>query len=258
MKRPLLHTFLKRIGLFEMAKSIYFLLNKFKILRKYKTQTGLYYLPFFAFKDAIRNSIIQNQIFDKHIFDTAKKYILPNSIVIDAGANYGQYSILFSKVSNEVEVYSFEANKFVFEILKKNIKANNIKAKIFNNLLGNISKSLINIEKTKLKTPDYGSQSFKIVSDTDSEQIEAIKIDDLKFDKKISLLKIDVEGMDYDVLIGAKNTIKIHKMPIIFEFIKDKNKHSFGDYEKFIKAINYYISQKIDETNYLIKHNGQN
>ena len=119
MKRPLLHTFLKRIGLFEMAKSIYFLLNKFKILKKYKTQTGLYYLPFFAFKDAIRNSIIQNQIFDKHIFDTAKKYILPNSIVIDAGANYGQYSILFSKVSNEVEVYSFEANKFVFEILKK-------------------------------------------------------------------------------------------------------------------------------------------
>ena len=254
MKRPLLHTVLKIIGLFEISKSIYFFLNSFKVIKKYKTSTGSYYLPFFAFKDAIRNSIIKNEIFDKHVFDAAKKCIISNSIVIDAGANYGQYSILFSKILDGVDVYSFEANKFVFEILKKNVNENNVEVKTFNNLLGNISKSSVNIENIKLKTPDYGSQSFKITSNKNSEKIEALKIDDLKFHKKISLLKIDVEGMDYEVLIGAEKTIKAHKMPIIFEFMKDKTKYSFEDYKKFIKNLNYYIYQKIDETNYLIKY----
>ena len=116
MKQPLLHIFLKKIKLFKLAKLVYFFLNKFEIIKKYKTSTGIYYLPFFAFKDGIKNAIIDNKIFDKHIFDVAKNYIFEDSIVIDAGSNYGQYTILFSKVSKDVEVYSFEANKFIYNI----------------------------------------------------------------------------------------------------------------------------------------------
>ena len=253
MKSPLLHIILKKFYLFKLAKSIYFLLNKIQILKKYKTKTGIYYLPLFAFKDGIKNEIINNKIFDEHVYLAGKVCIEPNSIVIDAGANYGQYSILFSKVKEDVEVYSFEANYFVYKILNKNVKINNANVKTFNNLLGDVSKSIVNVEKIELQTADYGSQSFNIKSGKNTDKIQAIKLDDFIFEKKISLLKVDVEGMDYNVLLGAKNTIIRNKMPIIFEFIKSKSHYSFQHFENFIDEINYFIEKKIDENNFLIR-----
>ena len=42
-----------------------------------------------------------------------------------------------------------------------------------------------------------------------------MKIDDIHFDKKISFMKIDIQGLDLEGMMGARNTIKEHKMPII-------------------------------------------
>ena len=90
-----------------------------KILKKYQTKTGQYYLPFFAFKDGIRNKIINNEITDEVVFKKVQDFIKPNSIVLDLGANFGQMSILWSKCKPDIEVYAFEASKYVFNILKK-------------------------------------------------------------------------------------------------------------------------------------------
>ena len=54
----------------------------------------------------------------------SKKYVKPNSIVVDLGANYGQMSILYSKLFSDTVVYSFEASKYIFDILKKNAELN--------------------------------------------------------------------------------------------------------------------------------------
>ena len=85
--------------------------------------------------------------------------------------------------------------------------------------------------------------------------VKSVKIDDIKFDKKISLMKIDTQGYDLKVLFGAKNTIQKHRMPIIFEFDKEFKfdfKYEFKDFEDFIKLNNYRIEEKIDRDNYLI------
>jgi FkbM family methyltransferase len=50
--------------------------------------------------------------------------IKSESIVIDIGSNFGQLSILFSKLYKNIEAHSFEASKFIFNILKKNIEVN--------------------------------------------------------------------------------------------------------------------------------------
>ena len=71
-----------------------------------KTDTGNI-ICHFAFRDVVRNSIVENKVFDNDIYELSKKYIKENSIVIDAGANYGQLSILFSKVKPNVKVYAW-------------------------------------------------------------------------------------------------------------------------------------------------------
>lgn len=243
--------------LYFLPKKLRFLILNLKYLKKFTTKTGVYYLPFFAFKDRIRNKIIDNQISDEKVYNQIKNFIKPNSIVLDVGANYGQMSILWSKSKENVKVYAFEASEYIFDILKKNVLINSANVKPINSLVGNENKEKIKIKKSVLKNNyTYGSNKIEISTGINKEDyfIDAIRIDDMRFDRAISAMKIDVEGYDLKVLEGAKQTIHKHKMPIVFECdnLYDKNYPKLNDFEVFIKKINYKIHSKIDKINYLI------
>jgi hypothetical protein len=55
---------------------------------------------------------------------------------------------------------------------------------------------------------------------------------------KIHLLKIDVEGMDLDVLIGGQNTIKKH-LPVIFIEHNDNRKTIIEKIKSFLDNFDY-------------------
>ena len=253
---------------FITKRYLYFLPRKLRLkifnlkkLKLYKTSTGYYFLPQFALKDLIRNEIIDNKIFDKKVYETAIKYIKEDTIVLDVGANFGQLSVLLSNYKKNVEVYSFEASKYIFEILKKNVQVNNANVRLFHNLVGNETEKELFIKKLNIsRFNTYGSNMIE-KTDTQKddslniEKINSIKIDDIIFDKKISLMKIDVQGYDLEVLKGSKKTIIKHQMPIIFEYEEDFAKnfnYTFESFENFIDEINYKISIQIDKSNYLI------
>lgn len=253
--------FITKRYLYLLPRKIRLKIFNLKKLKLYKTKTGNYYLPQFALKDLIRNEIIDNKIFDKKVYETAVKYVKDDTIVLDVGSNFGQLSVLLSKYKNNVEVYSFEASKYIFEILKKNVQINNANVKLFHNLVGNETKQELFIKKLNIsKFNTYGSNMIEKTeirneNSLNIEKINSIKIDDIFFDKKISFMKIDVQGYDLEVLKGSKNTIIKQQMPIIFEyeedFAKDFN-YTFKNFENFIDEINYKISIQIDKSNYLI------
>ena len=241
-----------------LPRYIIFIILNLKYLKKYNTINGSFYLPFFAFQDVIRNTIINNKIYEEEVYNAVKEHIKPNSIVLDIGSNYGQMSILWSKVKPGVQVYSFEASSYIFTILKKNIEINNANVKAFNNIVGNVREKLAYISKSKLdKYTSYGSNKLEFTKEKqNSDKIECIKIDDIAFNQNISVMKIDVQGFDLHVLKGAKETIKKYEMPIIFEYDKDLEKdfdYNFRDFENFLEEIKYKIILKIDKNNYLIE-----
>ena len=243
--------------LFLLPRWIRFKIFNIKKLKLYKTDTGSYYLPFFAFRDVVRNTIIENKIFDNDVYEYSKKYIKENSVVIDAGANYGQLSILFSKVKPGVKVYAFEAYKYISQILLKNVKINNANVKVYNCILSDENKKNLIISDAILKEfNNYGSNSVELETDENQGNlIDSIKIDDLDIQEKISFMKIDVQGYDLKVLKGAKKTIMKNKMPIIVEYseeFENKFDYIFSDFLKILKEINYKIKKKISEANYLI------
>ena len=230
-------------------------------LKLYKTKTGNYYMPFFSYQDIIKKDIINDKIWGEFVYNIAKEHIEENTIVLDAGANFGQLSILFSKLKKDVKVYSFESSKFVFKILQKNIDLNNANIKAINCILGHEGNKVYQIEKGDLSEfSSWGSNKVKIVdreqSNLKTEEVQAVKIDDIEFNKKISFFKIDVQGYDLNVLKGAKNTILKNRMPIMFEYEKDFENdfnYSFKDFENFINEINYKIVKDFDGKNFLIK-----
>jgi FkbM family methyltransferase len=228
-----------------------------KVLKKYSTSTGVYFLPKFAFSDIIAKEIKKNRIYDKEIYLEAKKFIKSKSIVIDVGANFGQLSILFSKLKN-VEVHSFEASKFIFNILKKNIDVNKANVIGYNLALSDNKHEKIYEPKIRFKDcSTYGAYPL-INSKNDlknQNRISTNKLDNINFKKKISFIKIDTQGMDLKVMRGAKRIITQNQCPIIFEYEEDlekKNGNTFQDVVNFVKEINYNFYKIIYNINYLI------
>ena len=64
--------------LFLLPRWLRFKIFNIKTLKLYKTKTGNYYLPFFAFRDVVRNTIIENEIFDHDVYEISKKFIKEN------------------------------------------------------------------------------------------------------------------------------------------------------------------------------------
>ena len=71
-----------------------------------------------------------------------------------------------------------------------------------------------------------------------------IVIDGFKLDKKIRGIKIDTEGNEYNVLLGAENSLKKDKPIIIFEI----NKRGFEQCISLLSNLNYKF-YFLDEVN---------
>lgn len=142
-------------------------------------------------------------------------------IFIDVGTHIGRYSIILAKKG--WEVFSFEPLKSNFNQLKLNISLNKIgeNLHLYNIGLGNKKgKQTIFYERHK-----GGEASLIFHKEHSAEKIIIDKLDNiLKFKKtgKV-ILKIDVEGFEYQVLKGASNFIKKNK-PEIFIEIWDEDK----------------------------------
>ena len=227
-------------------------------LTYYKTATGNYYLPTDAKSDIVANTIILNKIFEEEVVLVAKKYIKENSVVLDLGANFGQMSILFSNMAGEGgTVYSFDADDFVFDVLKKNIAANN-KEK-------NIIPIFGAVDKEDGKTLYFPVQDFKRFStygsygiDTNAKtgrKVRSITIDSLNISEPISFMKIDIQGFDLRAMQGAVKTIEKKRMPILFEYeyhFEEEYHFNFQEYVDFVKSINYKFERVLNGHNFLI------
>lgn len=248
---------------FNLGELIKKFLNKLLRLRSserfslYKTSLGFYYLPNDAKDDIIVQAMKKGNIFESEIVETAKSYIGKDTTVLDVGSNLGQMSLLFSDfVGKEGTVYSFEADDFIIELLKKNIEVNN-------------RRNIIVIDKAVYdkcgSTMFYPVQDFKRFSSygsyglspqaNEGRMVSTITIDSLNIMTPISFMKVDVQGSDLFALKGAVETINRFRMPIIFEYesqFQDEFNTSWQDYIDFIDQINYKIDRVVNGINYLI------
>lgn len=255
--RKLLNTQGYEIIKIDKSDKIFPDISKEEGLSFFKTPIGNYYVPKNCGGDVVALSMSKGKIFEQEVVDLASRYIRQDSVVLDIGANYGQMSLLFSKLAGEKgQVYSFEAQKFVFEILNKNIIANNcgnIKP-IFGAVYDKDNLELLFPEPDFKRFPAYGSYGID-PNALNGNKVTSLTIDSIKFNEPISFMKIDIQGSDLFALRGAINTIKKHKMPILFEFeqqFQDEFKTSFQDYVDFVNNINYRFETTILNINYLI------
>lgn len=159
-----------------------------------------------------------------------KKVLKNCGTAIDVGANYGIYSFAFSKKCNKV--YAFEPIKECAESIVsygKNIQVNNT---ALSNKNG-IETLFIPTKKGNILT---GHANLRKEADEEGMvvQVDIRMLDEYQF-SGISIIKIDVEGHELEVLEGAKKTIASHS-PIIFIEVEQRH-HSKLNIDKIFRFI---------------------
>lgn len=208
---------------------------------KYKEETISFYLP--NQKDYIQYTIRNSKgFYESEMLEDIYLRDITGKNVVDVGANIGNHSIFFSKVSKAKAVYCFEPFKKVFNILKKNIEINNLgeKVKAFNLAAGDISgKAIIDIV-------DDSNLGMSKVCQAPNGDIDVVMLDEvlLPIVDAVDIMKIDVEGMGLAVLHGSIQIIKFYKPDIYIEAETDT------DYQKILEFLSQYDYRPVKRYNW--------
>ncbi len=261
MLRNIIRKFLQKRGydIVKMPKvgREYHGTSKYKDYTFHPTPIANYYLPQNVENDVIALHMKRGEFFEPEVISLAKRFIKPNTIVLDIGANFGQMSIEFAKtVGSEGFVYSFEAQKAVFDILSLNIQANNLNNVecVYGAVYKNTDKVFFFPPPDFTKFGSYGSFGLN-VDNNEGVEVKSISVDSLQIDRPISFMKIDVQGSDLFALEGARETIMKNRMPILFEFeeqFQQKFSTNFNQYVEFVRSIDYEFAETIMDINFLI------
>lgn len=134
-------------------------------------------------------------------------YVRERNVALDIGANVGLWSRdLCSKFKT---VIAFEPVTEFVECLKLNVPADNLEIKQL--ALGN-QDTMVNINITEHNT----GHSHVDLASLGHGTVPMNKLDSLYFDR-IDYVKIDVEGFETELVLGAEETFKHHKPIIMLE-----------------------------------------
>lgn len=154
------------------------------------------------------------------------KNIQQGFLILDVGVNFGETLLNFAKLTgNTGTVYGFEPMPFTYKKCRHNVGLNDFKNIVVENLA--LSNSM---EKLVINDPLNGNSGGTYVSKItvaaeNKITINAITLDDYVIEKdlkKIDFIKIDVEGYETNVLLGALNVIQKFK-PILYIEVCDEN-----------------------------------
>ncbi len=131
---------------------------------------------------------------------------LPKMLVVDVGAQFGDYSIICNRMYG-ASVVAFEPLVENYKIMKKFIKKNHAEISIHNlGLSDSPGEQEFSYSGSMLSLANAGSKK------------QWIKFDTLdSFNLKPDIMKIDVEGYEMQVLKGAIHTLEENKPKVIIE-----------------------------------------
>lgn len=146
--------------------------------------------------------------------DVFRQILQEGHVVVEAGANIGAHTVpLAQLVGDAGQVYAFEPQRRVFQVLNGNIAINSLRnvfclQKALSDKSGNL---LVPILSTEVSN-NFGA--LELGEWTYGEEVDVTTIDSMKL-SSCRLIKIDVEGMELNVLRGARETIKKLK-PVLY------------------------------------------
>ena len=200
----------------------------------------------------IGRRIAAGEFFDAHL-QPYMELLCGGDVLVDVGANIGFFTVLVGRQGARVE--AFEASPQVADVLEMNVRENNLTELVSVHRL-----ALYDGEKELGMNPACVDTDYELSANSGGLSLvpgkgfAAKPLDSFHFEH-ITVLKIDTQGADLRVLMGARDTIVRCSPTICFEYEQAKGEtcnasgDSLTDFLGFFSDLNYDVD-KIADTQY--------
>lgn len=189
------------------------------------------------YKDSILSRLIYDDVFECEEVKFIKSLLKKGDTFIDVGANIGFFTLIASLiVESEGKIYSFEPTPETYRRLVENIEINS-----FKNIYPQQLALSNGVEKLSFHVSENGYDAWNSFVMLDRhENAKVIEVDTLLLDtflsekkiqpESIKLIKIDVEGWEFNVFRGASNLLQDPNAPVLMVEFTDVNAFAAGYY----------------------------
>ena len=152
---------------------------------------------------------------DLPVIEFVERYIAPQTLVLDVGASLGLWSLPLGRIARDRSslLWAFEPDPRNIAWLKDNVQRNGLTdvIEVHPCALG----SQPAIGRLGHREPGGGNAALRGEAAPESVDVKVARLDDLDIPRRISFMKLDVEGFELEVLRGAQNMIERDR-PVIF------------------------------------------
>lgn len=229
------------------------LFDSLKIKNKnVQVKNSKFYLP--NYDSDLMQGILSTgtQYFAQSVLEALDAYIKKDSVVVDIGANIGNFTLYWANEAKVKKIYAFEPIHYLFKILEINTKINKIEDKVVLNNCG-LADKICGGEIKYFSDADLNDVKLKVLQSDTKFVIPLKTLDSCNIkERNIDLIKIFVKGMEKEVLLGATKTIKKHKPAIAIESF-DNN---YNDTNAILKRMGYKLETDFGSNIYLYTYKG--
>jgi len=179
--------------------------------------------------------------------------MLNPSLIVDAGANIGLYSHLLLQYIGDAKLYAFEPVRDTFQKLQKKIASSERVILVNKGLYSENKLKEINLFESNTHSSIYSLEALQ-KSSTTKISVELVSGDSFfseSNDQYIDFLKLDIEGAEYDALLGFKKMIaqgNIRAIQFEYGYINIRTKHLLIDFYRFFDENGYIVGKIFPKT----------
>lgn len=197
-----------------------------------------------AMTDSIQKYIMQRHTFwEDRLLQAVRPHLTGCRNVLDIGANIGNHTVYFSKVTGVEKLTCFEPNPHVFNVLSRNIELNGLTGVIPVNAAVGAQEGAAKLVNSNV---NLGKNAYAEVEGGDLKLVSA----EAYADEPIDFMKIDVEGQHMAVLEGCAPVMRRDRPKLWIEL--RKNHGEFEPANAFIESLDLgYRAQAISPNDFL-------
>jgi FkbM family methyltransferase len=189
-------------------------------------------------EDSVQRVLTKGRLFEADLLTSHSDLIFHGSTVVDVGANIGNHTVYYA-LTRAKRVYPLEPNPVARALLERTVETNRLEA---------VDLSYVRLgagarpERRSLHTPNPNNLGKTVLTeDAGPDQVAVQPLDDLHFRGRVSFIKIDVEGMELDVLRGAAATISENRPGLGVE-VDDRNADAFW---RWLEENAYHVTRVV-------------
>lgn len=153
---------------------------------------------------------------DRPVIDLVERFIAPGTLVLDVGASVGLWAVPLARIAQRRGglVWCFEPNPENIPWLTANLDANGLRA------IAEIHAVAAGARRgtARLGLREPGGGNGMITADRPGVEVEVRPIDEFDLPRRVSFVKMDVEGFELEVMHGMRGLLARDRPAILGEF----------------------------------------